>query len=118
MNRGYYFGSGSGKYKNRKCTFNGLRFDSVKECNYYIILHDKERRGEIRDLRMQVKFELQPAFKFNNKTVRAIYYIADFVYYDQNGVQHIVDTKGVKTDVYKLKKKLFQFRYNKEIEEV
>lgn len=118
MNRGYYFGSGNGKYKNRKCSYNGLRFDSVKECKYYILLEARQARGEISNLQTQVKYLLQPAFKLNNKTVRAVYYIADFVYYDQSGTIHVVDTKGVKTDVYKLKKKLFQFKYNQDIEEV
>lgn len=64
-----------------------------------------------------MRFELQPSFKHNGKTIRAITYVADFTYYDKAGKYHIVDTKGVKTDVYLLKKKMMQFK-GYDIEEV
>jgi hypothetical protein len=39
---------------------------------------------------------------------RAIIYIADFQFYDvTDGKIHVVDAKGMKTEVYKIKKKLF-----------
>ena len=36
-----------------------LRFDSQKEARRYDFLIERERRGEIRDLRLQVDFTLQ-----------------------------------------------------------
>ena len=109
MWNGRRYGSGL-KYKNVKCEYKGLKFDSIKERNYYIYLEQLQREGKIYDLQCQVKFELQPAFIFMGKKIRAITYAADFTYYTQDGQFHIIDTKGVKTDVYKLKKKMMMAR--------
>ena len=98
------------KYKNKKVIYNGIKFDSQKEKNYYIKLKVLEEYGKIKDLKLQVKFELQPKFQFENKTIQAISYIADFTYYDENNVFHIVDTKGVRTEVYKIKKKMMMYK--------
>lgn len=105
------------KYKNKKVIYDGIKFDSKKEGSYYLKLKAMEELGIIRDLKLQVKFELQPSYKFNGKTIRAINYIADFTYYDENNKYHIVDTKGIKTDVYKIKKKMMQYK-GYEIEEI
>lgn len=104
------------KYKNKKVIYNGIKFDSQKERNYYIKLKLLEEKGIISNLKLQVKFELQPSFKFNGKTIRSINYIADFTYIQDNKL-HIVDTKGVRTEVYKIKKKMMQYK-GYEIEEV
>lgn len=105
------------KYKNKHVEYHGIKFDSKKEGSYYLKLKTMEELGIIKDLKLQVKFELQPSFKFNGKTIRAINYIADFTYYDENNKYHIVDTKGVKTEIYKIKKKMMQYK-GYEIEEV
>ena len=47
---------------------------------------------------------------------RPCYYIADFVY-TENGATVVEDTKGVKTDAYKIKKKLLLERYGIKIRE-
>lgn len=104
------------KYKNKECTFNGIKFQSLREKNYYIKLSMMQNYGKISELKTQVKFELQPGFDFNGKKIRPIYYIADFTYI-QDGKLHIVDTKGIRTDVYKLKKKMMMYK-GYEIEEV
>lgn len=99
------------KYKNRKVEYKGIIFDSVKERNYYMYLESLLQDGEITDLRLQVKYELQPSFKdANGRTIRAITYIADFVYKDKNGKTVIVDVKGFRTDVYKLKRKMMLYK--------
>lgn len=81
-----------------------------------------ERTGQIKNLRLQVPFELQPAFRFNGKQIRAIKYIADFVYEvpDKSGkmVQVVEDTKGFKTALYEIKRKMFLFKFGFEITEV
>lgn len=105
------------KYGNHKCTYKGIRFDSKKECQYFIYLEALEAQGKISELKRQVRFTLQPSFKHQGKTIRAITYVADFTYVDSDGKYHIIDTKGVKTDVYLLKKKIMQFQGH-EIEEV
>lgn len=105
------------KYKNKKITFKGIKFDSIKERDYYTILKNYENIGRIKDLKLQVPFELIPSYKINNKTIRGIKYIADFTYIQDNKL-HIVDVKGYRTEVYKLKKKLFEYKYKIEIEEI
>lgn len=100
------------KYGNRKIYFDGIYFDSILEKNRYIQLKLLEKAKEIKDLRRQVKYVIQPSYKKNNKTIRSINYIADFVYYDLKKNRTIVeDTKGFKNDVYKLKKKIFEYKY-------
>lgn len=105
------------KYKNKKVVYNGIKFDSQKERNYYIKLKLLEDKGKIKDLKLQVKFELQPKFRFDNKNIQAISYIADFTYLDEENKLHIIDVKGVRTDVYKIKKKMMEYK-GLEIEEV
>lgn len=105
------------KYKNRKCQYNGHSFPSIKERDRYIYLLGREKRGEIRDLQLQVPFIVQPSFKHNGKTIRAIKYVADFTYIDSDGKLHIEDTKGFRTKEYQLKYKLMLFQ-GLEIEEV
>lgn len=105
------------KYKNKKVVYDEIKFDSQKERNYYIKLKLLEDKGKIKNLKLQVKFELQPKFKSGNKNIQAISYIADFTYLDEENKLHIIDTKGVRTDVYKIKKKMMQYK-GLEIEEV
>nr|DAH84325.1 MAG TPA: Endonuclease [Caudoviricetes sp.] len=107
------------KYQNTKVAVDGIVFDSIREASRYKELKLLSRAGRIKDLRMQVKYELQPSYKLNGKTARDICYIADFVYYDVGKGREIVeDVKGYRTAVYKLKKKMFEYRYGKEIIEI
>ena len=100
------------KYHSKKIIVDGIEFDSKKEANRYYELKLLEKQGYIKDLRLQHKFELQPGFKKNGKTYRPITYIADFVYLDLRTNKNIVeDVKGFKTDIYKLKQKLFEYVY-------
>lgn len=105
------------KYKNKKVVIDNILFDSKKEANYYTKLKILKDAGKITDLELQKKFVLQDKFKLNGKTYRAITYVADFVYKDDKGM-HVVDTKGYRTQVYKIKKKLFVKKFGIEIEEV
>ncbi len=107
------------KYNNTKVEYKGIKFDSIKEMKHYQLLEYLQRIGEIKELKLQVPYELIPKYKINNKTVRKTTYIADFTYITtKDGKLHIVDTKGFKTDVYRLKKKLFEYKYGVEVEEV
>lgn len=101
------------KYHNKKVVYDGIKFDSIKEKNHYLALKMLEEAGIITELELQKKFELQPSFVDNNgKKQRAITYIADFFYYETVQKLYIaVDVKGFRTDVYKLKKKMFMYQY-------
>lgn len=105
------------KYKNKKVVIDNILFDSKKEANYYTYLKLLEKAGKIKNLELQKKFILQDKFNLNGKTYRAITYVADFVY-EEKGQTHVVDTKGYRTEVYKIKKKLFAKKYGIEIEEI
>ena len=107
------------KYNNTKVEYKGIRFDSIKEMKHYQLLEYLQKIGEIKELKLQVPYELIPKYKINNKTVRKTSYVADFTYITtKDDKLHIVDTKGFKTDVYRLKKKLFEYKYGVEVEEV
>ena len=98
------------KYNAKKIVIDGIEFDSKKEGKRYQELKMLEKAGKIKDLKLQPKFLLQESFKYKGKTQRAIFYIADFEYI-KDGKRIVEDVKGVKTDVYKLKKKLFLKKY-------
>lgn len=100
------------KYSAQKAIINGKKFDSKKEAKRYCELINLERAGAIKDLEMQKPYELQPAFKKGEKTYRAITYYADFVYIEtRTGKTIVEDVKGFKTEIYKIKKKLFEYKY-------
>ena len=48
------------KYHNRKVEIDGIKFDSTKEGERYLELKLLLKAGKIRDLQMQVEFELIP----------------------------------------------------------
>ena len=104
------------KFKNKKIIYDGITFDSIKEKNRYIELKILEKSGLIKDLELQKVFELQPSFKKNDKTYRKITYKSDFYYFDNEKSKYIVEdvkaSKKFKTKVYKLKKKMFEYKYN------
>lgn len=108
------------KYHSRKIRIENIVFDSQKEAQRYCELKLLEKKGEISQLRRQVPFELIPAeVGADKKKLRAAVYLADFVYLTvKDGVQHVEDVKGVKTAVYKLKKRLMWHLYKINIEEV
>lgn len=67
-----------------------------------------QRAGVISNLREQVSFELIPAQRGKDGKLleRSCSYIADFVYTDEHGNTVVEDTKGMRTDVYRIKRKL------------
>lgn len=108
----------TGKYHARKTTVDGITFDSRKEADRYLVLKGMEDDGTIEDLRRQVRYELIPAFDVDGRHYRPVHYVADFVYMDkETGKEVVEDVKGVRTDVYKLKSKLFARRYGMSIKE-
>lgn len=98
------------KYRNKKTQIGMYVFDSIAESKRYKELALLERAGEISNLELQPHFLLQEGFKKNGKTHRKIEYIADFKYIE-NGKIIVEDVKGMETDVFKLKRKLFEYKY-------
>ena len=108
------------KYCNEKIIVDGIEFDSKLEARRWQQLNLLQKAGNIKDLRRQIKFELQPSYVKNDKVIKSINYVADFVYYDLNKRGFIIeDTKGYKTGIYKLKKKILEYKYpDLEIKEI
>lgn len=119
------------KYHNKITYVDGIKFDSGREADYYVIYKNLQRNGKISNLRMQVPFELIPAvyreevkhLKTKDKIVqrciqKSTHYYADFVYDDIDGKTHVIDVKGRRTKEYSLKKKMMLAFKNIEIEEV
>ena len=94
------------KYHNEKTKVGNITFDSKHEADRYFSLRLLERAGQIKNLQRQVKYEIVPKSEYG----RALYYVADFVY-EENGNTTVEDAKGVRTDVYRLKKRLLAERY-------
>lgn len=94
------------KYNARKVVIDGIKFDSIGEGKRYQELKLQEHCGVISGLSLQPVFVLQDKFRINGKAERAIKYKADFKYMKDGDIV-IEDFKGKKTDVYKLKRKLF-----------
>lgn len=99
------------KYHSLQTVSFGRRFDSKKEANRYRELTFLLQAGEITNIECQVPYLLQEKFRKNGKAIREINYIADFVVTYKDGHIEVEDVKGVKTEVYRLKKKLFEKRY-------
>lgn len=104
------------KFFAKKVDYDGHRFDSTKERNRYIELKDLESKGIIQNLKIQPEYELQEKFRDKqNRAIRSITYKADFAYYDTRTNENIVeDVKSpytAKDKVYRLKMKMFIYKY-------
>lgn len=99
------------KYNAIKTEIDGRVFDSRAEARRFSELRLWEKSGEIKDLECQPKFDVT----VNGKHI--CNYLADFRYTIE-GRQVVEDVKGVKTPVYRLKKKLVEAIYGIEIVEV
>lgn len=126
------------KYGNRKITYNGESYDSVKEYRRHDELKLLERAGKITGLQRQVKFELIPkqceesteVFKRGkNKGLpkpgkvleSAVCYVADFVY-TEDGKTVVEDVKGYKGGgayaIFTIKRKLMLHVHGIRIKEI
>ena len=101
------------KYRNKKTEVDGILFDSKKEAMRYMQLKNLESLGVIKCLRLQVPYVLFEKSKYG----RVDKYSADFVY-EQDMEIIVEDVKGIKTDVYKIKKRIMAEKYGIVIREV
>ena len=95
------------KYHNKRTVIDGKNFDSKKEGNYYAELRMMEQAKEVTRFFEQVPFDLPGG----------IVYIADFVVLWPDGHYTVEDTKGKRTDIYIMKRKLFREKYGFDIVE-
>lgn len=104
------------KYGNRKIEYGGRTFDSKLEADYAAEL-DRLRKATDPAERV-VSVEYQVRFPILVNAVKICDYLADFVVTYGDGRTAVIDAKGIKTDVYKLKRKLMKAVHDIDIEEV
>ena len=101
------------KYNAKKVEVDGIKFDSKAEAEYYLHLKEKVDNGEIRSFERQIRMTLQEGFYLEGikGKVRDITYVVDFVITKSDGSITYIDVKGIETDVFKLKRKMFMHKY-------
>ena len=101
------------KYGAKKVTIDGITFDSKAEGRYYEHLQKLKKSGLVEDFSMQKQFTLLDRFAHpqTGRIVRAITYKADFEVLYADGRIEVVDIKGFLTPEFKIKAKMFMFRY-------
>ena len=102
------------RYHNLKCEYNGLKFDSKTEMEYYKYLLGLQEKGIVKEIKTQIKYSLQDKFKYKDKVQREIVYIVDFVVIYSDGREEVIDIKGSVHNidpVFKIKRKLLLCKY-------
>lgn len=92
----------------RKKVIDGIEFASTREARRYQDLAMMQSAKQIFELRRQVPFAIEI------KGIHCCDWVADFVYL-REGVRIVEDSKGHRTEVYKLKKKLVEAYYGFQI---
>ena len=106
------------KFRNKKCQWKGIVFDSIRERDRYIFLENEQKEGRITDLNRQVSFQLLPAQKEGDKVIeKPCSYVADFTYC-KDGKWIVEDAKGVRTPVFILKRKMMLYFHGIRVREV
>ena len=117
------------KYKAIPTVVDNIRFASKHEAQQYISFRALEKAGAIKKLELQVPFIIHafpsPEMLSRIMTLDPIAplkpickYIADFVVTELDGTMRLYDAKGMKTPIYKLKKKFVEAEYGIRIVEL
>ena len=102
------------KYRNEKTVVNGIAFDSRLEAERFRQLLLLEQAGEISGLKLQYGLQINPPWTnpHTGAKLKGSTYYADFAYIDTRSHKMVIeDTKGVETDVFRLKWNLAQRLY-------
>ena len=101
------------KYNAKKVEVDGIVFSSNAVSFYCEHLLDLMHDGVVESFEMQKPYTLLDKFPHpkTGKTIRAIKYVPDFEVIYTDGRVEVVDVKGMQTDVFRMKCKLFMFRY-------
>jgi hypothetical protein len=96
------------KYNAKPTEVDGIRFDSKKEAQYYSSLKLRVDSGEVITFLRQVPIHLPGNTKL----------VVDFMEFHADGSTHLVDVKGMETDIFKLKRRQAEEIYPFKIETV
>lgn len=110
------------KYRATPTVVDNIRFHSAKEARRYQELKLLEKAGEITHVILQPRYGLyvKPFLRADMDRAELVKigdYVADFQYFER-GEKVIEDTKGFRTDVYRLKKKFVEALYGIQIREI
>lgn len=97
------------KYHAKSVSVDGLKFPSKKEADFYVQLKLLTQAGEISGFCRQPRFVVT----YGDDNNKAVEYVSDFIIFNNDGTYKIVDTKGLETNVFKLKMKSFYEKYPK-----
>jgi len=101
------------KYRAVKTVVDNIMFSSKREAARYLQLKLMLKAGVIEKLQLQPRYKLFIGDNF------ICTYVADFIYRDAKTGDNVVeDVKGVKTPVYRLKKKMLRACYGIEVREI
>ena len=89
------------KYRNIKTEVDGITFDSKAEADRYCELKMLQAAGKIDG------FGIQPSFVLAD----GVRYRPDFIVCDRNGRVWVEDVKGVETQAFRIKRKLWEQCY-------
>ena len=113
------------KFFNKKVTIGGIKFDSKKEGERWLVLLDMQKKGVISDLQRQVEWEIIPKLtymktvqlKTKTKQVERVdelpaHYTCDFVYRREGKivVEEVKSKATAKVRDYPLRKKLIKWK--------
>ena len=99
------------KYNAKETVVDNIKFHSRAEARYYSHLKLMEKAGEILFFRLQPRYRLLDGFEKHGKRHRPIDYVADFEIHHKDGSIEVVDVKGMQTQVFKIKEKMFNAKY-------
>lgn len=105
--------TGQGSTCNKYGAVRSGKYASKREEKVAANLHALASRGLIQNLKEQVRITLVPG----DGKIRPVIYVADFTYRDMHGL-HVLDAKGYRTPIYRLKKRLAALLLGITIEEV
>lgn len=92
------------KYNAKRCTIDGINFDSRAEGAFYASLKLREKAGEVVGVELQPRFEL-----LGPKGELICVYKADFAFFDNVADRfRVVDVKGVETKEFRLKHRMMK----------
>lgn len=101
------------KFGNVQTTFNGRVFDSKREAGHAAILESMKRAKEPHQRVKSILYQYPIPIVVNNTKIGK--YIADFYVSFEDGHKEVHEVKGMKTAVYKLKKRLVEAIYGYKI---
>jgi hypothetical protein len=102
--------------KKDKPVYNGMRFDSDKEMEYFKYLEIQIEKGYIAKVERQIRVVLIDKFQIFTRKIREASIVIDFKVYLKNGSYIYQDYKGMATPTAKLQKKIFESRYKEPLQ--